>query len=175
MLRDHGYGQIVRMALDTIRSNKLRSGLTVLGIVIGISTVIVISSVVNGLQHNIDASITEFGSNIIWAFRFDFFTFQRPSEEVRTRKELTKDDGEAMKDLPYVVAVTEGVRYFNPQYGSGTYSLSYQGRKATNTILEGDTASVKEVYDLHMKEGRIFTETEDEHRSPVIVLGHDTA
>ena len=175
MIADHGYGQIVRMAIDTIRSNKLRSGLTVLGIVIGVSVVILISSVVNGLQHNIDASITEFGSNIVWGFRFDFFTFQRPTEDIRTRRELTKDDGEAMKGLPYVVAVTEGVRYFNPQYGSGTYSLSYQGRKATNTILEGDTASVKEVYDLHMAEGRIFTESEDEHRSPVIVLGHDTA
>ena len=175
MIAGHGYGQIMRMAIDTIRSNKLRSGLTVLGIVIGVSFVILISSFVNGLQHNIDASVTEFGTNIIWGFRFNFFTFQRPTEDIRTRRELTRDDGEAMKDLPYVAAVTEGVRYFNPQYGAGTYSLSYQGRKATNTILEGDTASVKEVYDLHMKEGRIFTESEDEHRSPVIVLGHDTA
>jgi putative ABC transport system permease protein len=167
--------EVVRMALETIRSNKLRSGLTILGVVIGVAVVILISSVVNGLQHNINAQITEFGSNIVWAFRFDFFTFQRPSEEIRTRKELTKDDGEALKDLPYVEAVTEGVRYFNPQFGTGTYALSYQGRKATNTILEGDTASVREVYDLHLSEGRIFTEDEDLRGANVVMLGNDTA
>jgi putative ABC transport system permease protein len=171
-----GYqAEVVRLALDTIRSNKLRSGLTVLGVVIGVSVVILISSVVNGLKHNIDASITEFGSNIVWAFRFDFFTFQRPTEEIRLRKELTKEDGEAMKDLPLVAAVTEGVRYFNPQFGTGTYSLSYNGRKATNTILEGDTASVKEVYDLHMLEGRMWTDEEDSRSAKVVVLGADTA
>ena len=167
--------EVVRMALETIRSNKLRSGLTILGVVIGVAVVILISSVVNGLQHNINAQITEFGSNIVWAFRFDFFTFQRPSEEVRTRKELTKDDGEALKGLPYVEAVTEGVRYFNPQFGTGTYALSYQGRKATNTILEGDTASVREVYDLHLSEGRMFTEDEDLRGATVVLLGNDTA
>jgi putative ABC transport system permease protein len=166
----------VRMALDTIRGNKLRSGLTILGVVIGVAVVILISSVVNGLRYNINQSITEFGSNIIWAFRFDFFTFQRPTEEIRTRKELTKDDGEALKDLPYVEGVTEGVRYFNPQFGTGTYSLSYNGRKATNTILEGDTATVKEVFDLHLKEGgRMFTEEEDRRRADVVILGNDTA
>jgi putative ABC transport system permease protein len=170
-----GQGEVVRMALDTIRNNKLRSGLTILGVVIGVSVVILISSVVNGLQHNINASITEFGSNIVWAFRFDFFTFQRPTEEVRTRKELTKEDGEAMKGLPFVEAVTEGVRFFNPQFGTGTYSLSYNGRKVTNTILEGDTATVKEVYDLHLKEGRIWTDEEDQRGSNVVVLGSDTA
>jgi putative ABC transport system permease protein len=169
------HSEVVRMAVETIRSNKMRSGLTILGVVIGVAVVILISSVVNGLQYNINGQITEFGSNVVWAFRFDFFTFQRPSEEIRTRKELTKDDGEALKGLPYVEAVTEGVRYFNPQFGSGTYSLSYNGRKATNTILEGDTASVKEVYDLHLREGRIFTEEEDRRSAKVIVLGHDTA
>ncbi|HSE49290.1 MAG TPA: ABC transporter permease [Terriglobales bacterium] len=170
-----GQGEVVKMALDTIRANKLRSGLTILGVVIGVSVVILISSVVNGLQHNINASITEFGSNIVWAFRFDFFTFQRPSEEVRMRKELTKEDADALIGLPYVEAVTSGVRYFNPQFGTGTYSLSYNGRKVTNTILEGDTATVKEVYDLHMKEGRIWTEEEDQRGSNVVVLGADTA
>jgi putative ABC transport system permease protein len=167
--------EVMRMALDTIRGNKLRSGLTILGVVIGVAVVILISSVVNGLRYNINASITEFGSNVVWAFRFDFFTFQRPTEEIRLRKELTKDDGEAMKELPFVDAVTEGVRYFNPQFGVGTYSLSYNGRKATNTILEGDTANVKEVYDLQLKEGRMFTDEEDRRGANVVVLGSDTA
>ena len=175
MLRRRDYGEAVRLALDTIRSNKMRSGLTVLGIVIGVAVVIMISSVVSGLRRNINASVTEFGSNIIWAYRFDFFTFSRPTEELRTRKELAREDGDALAGLPAVDSVTSGVRYFNPVFGVGTYSLSYEGRKASNVILEGDTASVRDVYDIRLTGGRMWTDFEDQHRDPVVVLGYDTA
>jgi putative ABC transport system permease protein len=79
-----------------------------------------------------------------------------------------------MKDLPHIKAVTAGVRYFEPQFGTGTYVVKYGDRKAKQTILEGDTASVKDVFDLNMKSGRWFSEIDDERRAPVIVLGADT-
>jgi putative ABC transport system permease protein len=171
--RDHT--ETVRMALDTIAKNKLRSALTVLGIVIGVATVILISSVVRGLNKNVEQSITEMGSNIIFAFHMEVFNFGRPSEEMRTRKELTREDAEAMRDLPHVQAVTAGVRYFLPQFGTGSYVVKYQDKRAKNTILEGDTPQVKDVFDLHMKEGRWFSEVDEQQRSPVIVVGHETA
>ncbi len=169
------YAETVRMALDTIVKNKLRSALTVLGIVIGVATVILISSVVRGLNRNVEQSITEMGSNIIFAFHMEVFNFGRPSEEMRTRKELTKEDAEAMRDLPHVQAVTVGVRYFLPQFGTGSYVVKYKDKRAKNTILEGDTPSVKDVFDLRMKEGRWFSEVVEEQRSPVIVVGYETA
>src|SRR5437899_5217653 len=165
MLRTSDYGEIVHMAVDTIRVNKLRSSLTVLGIVIGVAVVIGISSIVRGLNDNVRQVISDLGSNIIFAFHQEVFNFGRPSEEMRLRKELTFEDAEAMKVLPHVKAVTAGVRMFRPEFGVGTYAVKYKDRKVKNTILEGDTAAVKDVYDLNMTSGRWFGAIDEERRA----------
>ncbi len=175
MIRRGDLREVVQMAMETIWTNKLRSGLTILGVVIGVSTVILISSFVNGFQSNVQNQVTSLGSNIVWAFHLDVFNFGRPSTEMLNRKELTYDDAMAMRELPHVQAVTTGIRLFLPQFGVGSYSVKYGDRRAKNTILEGDTAAVKDVYDMEMKEGRWFSETDDQYRNNVIVLGHDTA
>jgi putative ABC transport system permease protein len=174
MMGKSEFGEIIAMALATIRSNKLRSGLTVLGIVIGVAVVIGISSIVRGLNDNVNSMISSMGSNIIFAFHLPI-TFGRPTEELRTRKELTFEDAEAMKDLPHVKAVCAGIRYVEPQFGSGTYVVKYGDRKAKQTILEGDTASAKDVFDLNMKSGRWFSEIDDDRRASVIIIGDATA
>jgi putative ABC transport system permease protein len=169
------YGEVIRMALETIRSNKLRSGLTVLGIVIGVAVVIGISSIVRGLNDSVTTSIQSLGSNLIFVFHIYPFQLGRPTEEMRKRKELTLEDYEAIKNLPHVKAVTTGMRYARPEFGSGTYVVKYGDRRAKNTILEGDVSTWKNVYDLGLTGGRWFDETDDERRAPVIVLGIDTA
>src|SRR5450755_4117428 len=174
MLGNSKFGEIITMALATIRSNKLRSGLTVLGIVIGVAVVIGISSIVRGLNDNVSGMISSMGSNIVFAFHMPI-TFGRPTEELRIRKELTFEDAEAMKDLPHVKAVTAGVQFVEPQFGTGTFTVKYGDRKAKQTILEGDTASTKDVFDLDLKAGRWFSEIDDERRASVIILGADTA
>jgi putative ABC transport system permease protein len=94
---------------------------------------------------------------------------------MRTRKELTFDDAMAMQDLPHVKAVTAGVRYFRQDLATGTYSVKYKDRKAKQTILEGDTSSYKDVFDVALDSGRWFSDIDGERRASVIIIGHDTA
>jgi len=173
MMRKDEFGEIVRMAFDTIRGNKLRSALTVLGIVIGVAVVIGVSSIGRGLDDNVRDIVSSIGSDVIFAFHLEPFTFGRPTEEMRTRKELTYDDAVAIRELPHVKAVNAGVRYFRPELGLGSFSVKYGDHKAKNTILEGDQASAKEVFDLMIASGRWFSEVDEEHRSPVVLLCAD--
>ena len=168
--------ETVKMALDTLRTNKLRSGLTILGIVIGVMTVIIISSVVNGLNNSVGNFVQSLGSNVLFIFRFPVFG-QRPTTEMLTRKQLTYDDALAMRDLPHVVAVSPALQYAdNSAPGrSGNTAIKGNGRKMQNTILEGDTPSQKDVSELDLREGRFFNESDQERSAKIAVLGSDTA
>jgi putative ABC transport system permease protein len=175
MIKRDEFGEIIQMATDTICGNKLRSSLTVLGIVIGVAVVISVSSIGRGLNDNVEGIVTSIGSNVIFAFHIEPFTFGRPTEEMRLRRELTYDDAVAIRDLPHVKAVTAGLRYFRPELGVGSFAVKYGDKKAKNTILEGDQASAKDVFDLQIASGRWFGEADEEHHSPVVLLGSDTA
>ena len=129
------------MAIDTLRANKMRSALTIkLGIVIGISTVIAISSVVNGLNASVSAMVESMGTNVMWIFRFPVIGV-RPTAEMLARKQLTFDDAEALKALPHVVDVVPSLRYSNFQFGAGSVTVKYGKNKSENVSLEGATAS----------------------------------
>jgi putative ABC transport system permease protein len=175
MIRKDEFGEIVQMATDTIRGNKLRSSLTVLGIVIGVAMVISVSSIGRGLDDNVRDVVASIGSNVIFAYHLEPFTFGRPTEEMRTRKKLTFEDAEAVSQLPHVKAAGATIQFLRPELGVGTFAVKYQDRKAKNTILEGDTASMKDVVDLRLAAGRWFTEADEEKRATVILLGYDTA
>jgi putative ABC transport system permease protein len=95
MIRKDEFGEIVQMATDTIRGNKMRSSLTVLGIVIGIAMVIGVSSIGRGLDDNVRDVVASVGSNVIFAYHLEPFSFGRLSEEMRTRKKLTFEDEES--------------------------------------------------------------------------------
>src|SRR5438477_184483 len=141
----------------------------------GVTAVIGMPSVARGLNDNVRQVIIGIGSNMIFAFHMQPFTFIRPTEAMRTRRELTFEDAVAMRDLPHVKAVTAAVVYAQPELGAGTYVVKYGGRKAKNTALEGITASFTSVYDLATTSGRWFSELDGQRRAPVIVLGSDTA
>jgi putative ABC transport system permease protein len=162
----------VKMALDTLRTNKLRSGLTVLGIVIGVTTVITISSVINGVNNRVNDFVSSLGSNVFWVFHMPVMGV-RPTTEQLTRKKLTMDDVLALRTLPHVVAA-DGAHQHTGQFRVGAVSVKYEGKKAAGTMLEGTTAEVANVTDLTLQEGRLYTDDDDKRAAHVCVLGHDT-
>jgi putative ABC transport system permease protein len=166
--------EAVRMAGETLRTNKLRSGLTILGIMIGVTTVILISSVINGLTYNVNDLIKSLGTNVYWIFRFPVFG-NRPTQEMLARRQLTYEDAIALRDLPHVLAVDPSQQYRSPTGHLGSFSVKYKGHKLSNTMLEGDSEQQPLVYDIDLEQGRYFTDEEEQRRANVVVLGHDAA
>ena len=162
----------IKMALDTLRTNKLRSGLTVLGIVIGVTSVITISSVINGVNNRVGQFVSSLGTNVIWVFQMPVIGV-RPTAEMLARKKLTMDEVMAMRKLPHVVAV-DGSRQHVGQFRVGQVSVKYEGKKVAGTTLQGDTAEVSEVNDISLLDGRMFNDDEDMRAAHVCLLGYDT-
>src|SRR6266567_3157738 len=165
----------VLLALDTLKKNPLRSALTILGIVIGITTVITVSAMINGLNDNVLAGIRELGSDTIIAYRFPWASLSRPPSEWFTRKELQPEWAEDMAKLPHVAAASPSMRIFMPQFGSGTADVRRGVYRAKNVILQGNSPSIGQIFDMKIEFGRMFNETDAEHRMPVVLLGYDTA
>jgi putative ABC transport system permease protein len=175
-MRMGDFKETVTMALGTLRANKMRSGLTILGIVIGVMTVITISSVVNGLNSGVEGLVQSLGSNILFIYRFPAFT-GRPTSEMLTRKQMTYDDAIAMRLLPHVVVVSPALQYTdNTAPGrSGVTAIKGGGKNMQGTILTGVSDEEKDVSDLDMLDGRFVNEGDQERAARVTVLGSDTA
>jgi ABC-type antimicrobial peptide transport system permease subunit len=165
----------IKMALETIRNHKVRSFLTVLGVVIGTMVAIVVASILLGVEKNVQDSLNEFGVDNLFVLKFDpGIRFGRLSPEERTRKPLTYEDGMAVKEeLP---AVKDVVIEILARIGQGPQPIRtarYKNHELTNILFRGMTSSYAEVVNGRMKEGRYYTDQEDLHRADVVVIGYD--
>jgi putative ABC transport system permease protein len=158
----------VAMAMANLRANKFRSFLTVLGVVIGVLTVVVIASILTGMRKNVVRLIEEYGTNNIWAFHLT----TGPHLGSRDRKEwmrkpLTLADAEAIQEQASSVEKVSYVSFVwwldkNMTYGSNSY-------KQAN--LNSVSSNYGEVTNVVMQEGRFISDMDDLHRRDVIVLG----
>jgi putative ABC transport system permease protein len=169
------FRESIGLALDSLRRNPLRSCLTILGIVIGVSMIITISSVVNGLNSNVIDSVESLGSNIIIAARISWTNGGRPTPEMLQRKYLEWQWADDIAQLPHVTAAAASLRYFQPEFDMGTSFVRRGNTWAKNVILEGDSPSIVQIFDVELERGRFFNQTDGDHHSAVTVLGHDTA
>src|SRR5207249_9786344 len=128
--------EILLLALDSLQKNKLRSFLTVLGVVIGVATVIGMSSIISGLNTNISTQIQDLGSNLIFVTRIPPTIGARVPPEMFSRKKFTLEDGKAIAKLPLVQAVSPELRNINFNPTARTSPAGYHNRTAKNTIFQ---------------------------------------
>ena len=167
--------ETITISLDTLRANKLRSGLTVLGIVIGVLTVIIMSSVINGLNQSVNGIISQLGSNTLFIFRFPVFG-SRPTLEELSRKQLTYDDMTSLRGLPHVVEASASLQFANMEFGgAGMTTVKGGGHQQQNVGLDGESFTSAVVNDWELDRGRFFTQEEEDRAAKVVILGHDTA
>ncbi len=166
------YRENLDMALQTLLANKFRSFLTLLGVIIGVLTVIVIASILTGMRQNIVAYIEDFGTNNIYAFHLSMGAHvgRRPQEE-RMRPPLTIKDAAAIeKQCPSVQEVAwEGIPW------STQVQIQYQQNILRSFNFVGVSPSYAAVINLRFFDGRFFTESEDRHRMNVVALGSDAS
>jgi putative ABC transport system permease protein len=149
-------------ALESLTANKLRSSLTILGIVIGVGAVIAMLAIGTGAQDSITGSIEDIGTNLL-------FVFSGGAEEVRNVKDLTRDDAEALMDsfqAPSVVGVAPLLQ--------GNVALT-SGGESTSTQINAVTPEYEVVRNAEVKEGEFINESHLLNRSAVVVIGVEVA
>ncbi len=149
-------------AIESLAANKMRSGLTILGIVIGVAAVIAMVSVGRGAENTITGSIQGIGTNLL-------FVFRGGSEDVRNPKPMTLGDADAIAD-PFQAPSVAGVAPV--LQGSGT--VTFAGETAV-TNLSGVTPSYSPVRNLNVSEGEFIREEHILGQASVILLGPDVA
>jgi putative ABC transport system permease protein len=165
--------EIFRMALDSLRTHKLRSFLTILGIVIGVMTVIGMVSVIQGLNKSFLSELQSAGSDIIIITKNEAVQMGRQSEEERTRKDLTFDDVRALErdaTLAKAIAVSVNVSVFEQ------VEVKYLNLKNDTAMVIGMNDKWPVVMSLYLPRlGRFITDAEVTRSAPVCVLGSELA
>jgi putative ABC transport system permease protein len=168
------HSESVKLALATLRQHKLRSFLTVLGVVMGVGVLMLVAALITGFDSFVVETITRFGSDTASINRFrqgPRFGGPRPRQE-RERKPLTLEDGLALAECcPAVQQVTVWITQWEQ-----THRARFQGNEVNFVDLRGTLPNYPFVLaNTNMLEGRFFTDTENAHRESLVVLGQDVA
>jgi putative ABC transport system permease protein len=168
----------ILMAFDTLWQNKLRSFLTILGVVVGTMTVIVIAAFVSGINTGVSKEIESYGTSSIYVFKFEpGFNFN-PSAEERMRKPISYEDAVAIgAECPSVVEVTT---FMSPvDYTQGPMAervkIRYRDTEMINATVQGVMPSFFRMGTSEVTEGRFFYDGENSTRADVCVIGVDVA
>lgn len=161
------------MAYDSVVSNKFRSSLTILGIVVGILTFVVVASILTGMRGNIVKMFEEYGTNNIYLFHLST-GFGPSNRDERNRKPLTMDDAKAIVAQAPSVSDVSTTAVNIGSWGTGfDDNMIYKDKNYRFALTDGVTTNYLEIANVRIKAGRWLTELDDQERREVLVIGVD--
>jgi putative ABC transport system permease protein len=160
------------MAVDTLRSNKLRSFLTIIGVVIGVITVMLISSVISGINVAVEKQVESFGTRSIFLYKTDIgIRTSAPTREERMRKPLTMEDSEAIGNLSSIEVAVPFLDISNNFFGQKINVTGKNGKTSTSVQMNGTLPQIEKTTSEVLLDGRWFSQSESDEKANVCLIG----
>src|SRR5713101_1428053 len=153
-----------RLALDSLRAHKLRSFLTLLGVILAVTTLVVVMSVVAGMNFYVADRIANLGANVFIVDRFGIITSNDEWVKAQKRPLITMDDYERQRDSMKTAQAVAALDDHNIDVRSGNERLE-------NTDVMGVSSNYAEVRNINIAQGRFVTEADDQDRAEVVFIG----
>ena len=166
------FKETLKLALDAIWSHRLRSALTLLGMIIGVTAVVVVVSLIQGFNRYVDEKIAGIGAKSFSIRRFSFDDWKNTdtiAEAQRRNKDLTFDELDYLREHAVQIGQLGAKAMGTPS------TIKHSNESAENVSVDGATANSAEIDNLDIAEGRYFTQTEDSSTQNVVLLGFDVA
>src|SRR5260370_24804197 len=161
------------VGLDRLGTHKFRSFLTVLGVLIGTTTVIAVTSIIAGLDKQLVDVAEQFGTRTLWVYKMEVGAPHKLTRDERLRKPLTYEAAIAVKELcPSVQTVSLELFREMGEFGLPPVTARYKGKDMVDALFVGATADLLQLMNATVGEGRFFTESEDLHHRDVAVIGN---
>ncbi len=157
-----------KLSLDALRAHKLRSFLTLLGVILAVTTLVFVMSVIAGLNLYVAERVANLGANVFIIDRFGIITSRDEFIKAQKRPLITMDDYERLRDSLKLARAVAAEEDRNVQTRVGDIIME-------NTSIMGATSNFADVRNLNVAEGRFITPADDEHRSDVAFIGSDLA
>jgi putative ABC transport system permease protein len=161
-------GETLRLALDSLRAHKLRSFLTLLGVILAVTTLVTVMSAIAGLNMYVADRVANLGANVFIIDRFGIITSMDDFTKAQKRPLITLEDYERLRDTMRTARAVAAIDDRNVQTRSGDIKME-------NTDVMGATPNFGDVRNINVSAGRFLTPADEEHRSGVVFIGSDLA
>jgi len=160
--------ETLRLALDSLRAHKLRSFLTLFGVIMAVTTLVVVMSAIAGLNLYVANRVANLGANVFIIDRFGIITSMDEFQKAQKRPLITFDDYMRLRNTMQTAKAVAAIDDRNVQTRSGDIKME-------NTDVMGASANFADVRNIDVAQGRFITPADDEHRSEVVFIGADLA
>jgi len=167
------HGENLKQAMDTLRTHKLRSALTVFGVVLGVSVIMLVAALITGFDVKVQEMVNQFGADTAFVSKWDQGRHGDAPLEERQRKPLTLEDAKALKDLcPAIKSVTA----FLQTNWQQSHTVRTKSGEVTAIDFRGVQPNFGQVYaNASTVEGRFLSDGDDQHKEKVVMLGENVA